>query len=176
MSHFKQLITLAGGGNYPLAKGIVTYLGEHGIDCLKSHINHKLYVDGEPNDVIVLRDEIPGSDVLIFQSMSTVKLKNRFLDIAGACMRQYGARSVTAILPFMFARRQDHPNESKGEIDRNILLISDIAVRRVRRVVLCDIHSQITIDNFEREGVRVWNVEQVDIFAPSLRQHVVQAQ
>jgi phosphoribosylpyrophosphate synthetase len=175
MSHFKQLITLAGKGNYPLAKGVLGFLSDNGVPYIKSHINPRLYIDGEPNDEIVLRREIPGSDVLVFQSIESLDLQDQFMWLAGPSMFQYGARSVTAILPFMRYRRQDHPNEEKGEINRNLLLVKHIAGMGVKRVVLCDIHSDITIRNFQNEGVRVWNIEQADIFAPFLESYIVEA-
>lgn len=175
MSQFKQLITLAGKGNYPLARNVISYLGDNGIICVKSHINPRRYIDGEPNDEIVLRREILGSDVLVFQSMESLLHEAQFMDLAGSAMFQYGARSVTAVLPFMRYRRQDHPNEVKGEMNRNLLLIKRIAAMGVKRVVLCDIHSEITVRNFQNEGIKVWNIEQVDTFAPFLAGYIVEA-
>lgn len=175
MSQFKQLIALSGEENYSLVSGVLSHLASNNISCLLSHVDFGFWGDGEPKDVIVLRDEIPGSDVIVFQTMNTPFLETQFMELAGASKFQYGARSVTAVLPFMRYRRQDHPNEEKGEMDRNSLLIKRMASMGVSRVVFCDIHSQITLDNCRRENIKPWNIEQTAAFAPALEEHVLRA-
>ena len=175
MSAFKQLLVLAGEGNFPLANGVLSQLSDMGIEHFKSHIDCGNFADQEPNDKIVLSDQVSGSDVLIFQSMKTLELEAQFMDLAGACMHQYGARSVTAVLPFMRFRRQDNPNKEKNEINRNLLLIKRMAAMGISRAVFCDIHSQVTLDNCQQEGIKAWNVDPAPAFVPFFTGHIAEA-
>jgi phosphoribosylpyrophosphate synthetase len=132
-----------------------------------------VFGDGEPNDKIVDPDRLVSADVLLFQSMNDPVLEDQFLDLAYAAMHQFGARSVTGILPFMRFRRQDHPKN--GELDRNARLINNIASVGVTRLLFCDIHSQITLDNCQREQITAWNVDAAAAFVPHLESIVATA-
>ena len=88
------------GGSEPLAENIATHLGaDQGVLLLRS------FPDGESN----LRFETPcrGRDVVLLCSLDKPNAKTLPLLLAGATLRESGARRVGLIAPYLAYMRQD---------------------------------------------------------------------
>ena len=168
MINTSDFVVLGGIGNHDLDFHIVKRVNELGNCSLRFlHLNIDKYADGEPDLRILGNNQINGKHVIVFQSAHTGKLKNQFLTLVWAAKKQYGAKSVTAILSFMRYRRQDK-EDNLDEINRNLMFVEDMKNKGVDRLILLDIHSDVTLKNCKKEGIRAWNVDSSPAFARHL--------
>ena len=95
--------------------GIVNKLrrGEPDV-CLSEEIISNRFEDGESDVRIVDYEMIKGRHVVFFASTHEERLVLQALDFCWMFKRQYGAKSLTVVMPFMAYRRQDRP-EKKHE-------------------------------------------------------------
>ncbi|MDD4610597.1 MAG: ribose-phosphate pyrophosphokinase-like domain-containing protein [Patescibacteria group bacterium] len=163
-----NVMVFSGTGNHDLARDILAKFGELGSCRLQfSHLNMDTFPDGESDLRIPDWKDIRGKTVILFQSMPTSELADQFLALAWAIKHQYGASEIVAVVPFMLYRRQDHP-ENMDEIHRNLWLIQNMKANGVDKLILCDIHSGVTLANCEKVGIQAWNVDPT----PAYRQHL----
>ncbi len=177
-----QLIIVGGNGHHDLDRGIISAL--NGLLNTKlgfSHLNIDIFPDQESDfRFLGWRKKLPGRHVICFQSMLTDTEHSgehygwEFLQMIWALKQQYHAKSVTAVVPFMLYRRQDHP-EKEEEIHRNLMFLQMLKFAGADRLILCDIHSQQTIRNCEQIGLPVWNADPTALFAAQLRPFVANA-
>lgn len=168
MVDLNNCVAIGGTGNHTLDVGIlktVNDLGRANINFL--HLDMDEFPDREPDFRIQDWCDIRDKHVLIFQSAHSNGLKDQFLEIAWGAKRQYGAKDVTAILPFMFFRRQENAQQ-QGEINRNLMFVQDMASRGVARLVLCDIHSNKTLEYCAQEGIEVFNADPTEEYRRNL--------
>lgn len=174
-----RFVVLGGNGNHELDKEIIAAVnqivaGGQGADQLVfSHLDGGRFADGESDLRIINWQGLAGKHLIVFQttrrrSRETHELIAELLTMAWAAKYQYGALSVTAVVPFMSFRRQDHP-ENLDEIHRNRWLIHMMAACGIDRLVVCDIHSDQTRQNCEQEGIQFYNVPSASVFANHLR-------
>ena len=103
---FNNFVALSGTGNYPLAQGVintVSRLARTRIGFL--HIDLDEFSDHEPDFRIARYSEIKGRNVILFQSIyynSKYDLRDQCTTIAWAAKKQYGAKSLIAVIPFMY--------------------------------------------------------------------------
>jgi ribose-phosphate pyrophosphokinase len=166
-----EFIIISGTGNHALARGIIdivneiTPVGQQ--DLRFSHLDYDEFPDGEPDFRIQDFEDIEGKHVLIFNSCHNREMLEEFRTLVWAVKHQYKAASVTAIMPFMRYRRQDHA-EKMHEINRNRMLIHGLASAGVSRLIVCDIHSKVTLENCKEFGIKAWNVDPSSVFATEL--------
>ncbi|MCB9802966.1 ribose-phosphate pyrophosphokinase [Candidatus Nomurabacteria bacterium] len=159
---------ISGNGNYPLNNAILARLHElTAWDLQFLHLDFDAFPDGESDLRIPQYPKLNGKHVIIFQSMTTLELIDELLTLVWAAKYQYGAQSVTCVLPFCAYRRQDHPDKPQ-EIERSRYLANQLAAAGVSRVIFCDIHSQRVIDNFQAHQIEVVNVTAAPIFVDTL--------
>jgi len=166
-----NFVVIGGTGNHDLDTTILRRVNDIGHGGLKFlHLNMGQYPDGEPDDRIEEYGKIKGKHVLLFQSIHSdvPGLQRQFLTLAWAAKHQYGAKSITAIVPFLCYRRQDN-KQKQGEIDRNRMFCYDMRQKGVTRLILCDIHSKVTLENCEEVGIKAYNVDPTLAYADKLR-------
>lgn len=170
-----NLVAIGGTGNHDLDQCILSAFNKlGGIGLRFTHLNMDVFSDDEDDFRITKFQEIKGKHVILFQSLHRESLENlerQFLTIAWAAKHQYGAKSIIAVLPFMSYRRQDHP-EKKGEIHRNLWFVHNMKANGVDKLILCDIHSDVTLQNCEKVGIQAWNVDPSPAFSSWLMSRV----
>lgn len=159
---------ISGNGNYPLSSMVLEHLRKFsGLDFQFLHLDSDSFADGEPDLRIPRYKELADRHLVIFQSMTSLKMTDELLTLVWAAKKQYGAKSVTCVIFFCAYRRQDHPDKPK-EIERSRYLANQLAAAGATRVILCDIHSTRMIENFQEHGIEVVNVSAVPSFAQHL--------
>ncbi|PWB38662.1 MAG: hypothetical protein C3F02_03040 [Parcubacteria group bacterium] len=163
-----QFVIMSGTGNHDLAQRVLDVVNGLGFNKLKfNHLSKDSYQDGEDDTSIEKPESLHGKDLVFFQSIFGIPLLLEFLQIVWAAKFQYGARSVTAVLPFFIYRRQDHP-EIIEEIYRNQWLVAMMKASGVDRVLFCDVHSQRSLQNCAQYGIEAYNVIPSTAFAEHL--------
>ncbi|MDD5071159.1 MAG: ribose-phosphate diphosphokinase [Patescibacteria group bacterium] len=170
-----SFVVLGGTGNHDLDKGILAVVNDLARTRLSFlHLNMDDFSDGEDDFRITHPEKIAGKHVILFQSLhsdSRQNLERQFLTLAWAAKFQYGAKSIVAVVPFMSYRRQDHP-EKTDEIHRNLWLLHNMKANGVDKLILCDIHSCVTLENCKKVGIEAWNVDPSAAFAEILKPRV----
>ena len=132
-----------------------------------SNINFSSWPDGEPDDRIANPAKINGKHVIFFVNSHEASLVAQALQLMWAIKHQYGALSLTVVMPFMSYRRQDHPEKSR-EIHRNLWFVRAMKDNRVDRLIVCDIHSDQTSKNAEDVGIKFYNVDPTPAYIESM--------
>ncbi|MDD5032218.1 MAG: ribose-phosphate diphosphokinase [Patescibacteria group bacterium] len=170
-----NFVVLGGTGNHELDKCILAIVNDLGRTRLSFlHLNMDDFPDDEDDFRITHPERIAGKHVILFQSVhndSRQNLERQFLTLAWAAKYQYGAKSIIAVVPFMSYRRQDHP-EKTDEIHRNLWFVHNMQANGVDELILCDIHSDVTLENCEKIGIKVYNVDPSPAFASILKPRV----
>ena len=163
-----KFVIIGGTGNHDLDKHIIEWINSTiGIDLKFTHIDFDSYADNEDNFRIPDNKNIKGKIAVIFQSIYDKEREAQFKTLCWAAKFQYGASKIIAVLPFMNYRRQDH-DEKEHEINRNREFIHSLKSSGVDKLILCDIHSQKTLENCREEGIEAYNVSGAPIFADRL--------
>ena len=169
-----SFIFISGCGNHELDARIlerINKLSRNSYDFFS--VQNGVFADGELDTQVPNYEKIKDKNVVIMQSVYTLALKEELLSLIFACKHQYSAKSVTAILPFMMYRRQDHP-ERPVEIHRNLMIIKELKAVGLDNVVFVDIHSATTLNNCQQEGLRCWNIETPAAFKDYVLQKLIE--
>ena len=174
MNYSDKFICISGTGNHTLAKDILNHLNNFLADkFVFTHVNMDRFPDKELNNKVEFKGNISGKHLILMQSLSNLTLKEQLFDYIFQA-KELGVDKVIVVLPFMMYRRQDHPQN--GEINRNLRLVKEMQDAGVTHVILCDIHSQITIENFKSVGVDAINVDPASIYAKIIYTKVLRSQ
>ncbi len=164
----KQFVVISLTGNHDLDREIVDEINNLSHAGLSfHHINMGYYPDEEIDNRVTDYETIADKNVIIFQSCHKQSLMVDLLDMAWATKFQYGAKRVIVVLPFMHYRRQDSKKES--EIDRSKWFAHNLKSNGADIVLLCDIHSQTTLDDFRKVGIEAYNADPNIAYARHLR-------
>ena len=136
-------------------------------------VQNGVFADNKLDTLIPQYEVLANKNVVIMQSTYNLALKEELLSLIFACKYQYQAKSVTAILPFMLYRRQDHP-ERPIEIHRNLMMIKELKAVGLDNIVFIDIHSNITLENCHQEGIRAWNIDTSAAFRDFILQSLME--
>jgi ribose-phosphate pyrophosphokinase len=134
-----------------------------------SHSWHNTWTDGEPGFRLAEPKKVTGKHVIILACPVTPKLENELRDLITACKRQYGAKSVTAVLPFLRYRRQDR-SELDYEITRLRWFLSDLKHFGADNLIVCDPHSIEHTRRYATEfGLNLSIADPTRLFADALK-------
>lgn len=131
-----------------------------------SEVEHHVFPDGEQR--IQLRDDIVDQDVVIVQSTGMPTDQNYielFLLLDGATRN--GAKSVTAVIPYVGYSRQDHVFRT-GEARSLEVMINAIEVNGATRVIGFDFHSIKTPELFT---LPVTHLSALPLFAAEIKKN-----
>lgn len=172
MNKADQFVVIGGIGNHDLDRHIIQVVNDLGFEDLQfTNLNMDLFPDGEEDFRIENFDRLLGRHLILMQSIYSNELLIQFLQLAWAAKFQYGVQSITAVVPFLRYRRQDHP-EIREEINRNKWIAKMIAACGVDRIILCDVHSEETMKNMGEVGLEAFNVSSAPAFSTKLRAYV----
>ena len=172
MNNHELFAMISGTSNYDLNRAILEAVNGLGYERLSfKHLAIDYFIDAEDDTKVKKNERICDKHLVIFESIRDISLLVRFSQIAWAAKFQYSAKSITAVLPFMIYRRQDH-EEKKEEINRNAWLAHLFAASGVNRIILCDIHSNATIENMAKVGIEAYDVSAAPAFAEKLKVYV----
>lgn len=160
-----NIVVIGGTGNHHLDKSIIDWINNTvGTELYFVHIDFDEYPDEEADFRFRKPENIKGKIVIIFASVYNDYLEKELFDLIGASKHQYGALKIIVVLTFMRYRRQDH-KDKPGEIDRNWLFLNNLKACGADKLIVCDIHSEITLDNCRDLGIQAYNVSGAQIFA-----------
>lgn len=165
-----NVLFFSGNGNHALGKKILEDLSEYvGIDLNFRHINFSRFSDIEPDNKIPLYESIAGKTVVLYQSMFNDRLMEEFLELCWAMKRQYQAKKIIAVVPFLRFRRQDH-SEKIEEIDRLRMLIDRLKHAGVDQLITVTPHSsKMMSKNCQTYGIEFHPTDMSEIFAQAIR-------
>ncbi|MDP3941088.1 MAG: ribose-phosphate pyrophosphokinase [bacterium] len=131
-----------------------------------SHVEHHMFPDGEQR--IQLREDVVDHDVVIVQStgMPTDKNYIELFLLLDAATRN-GAKSVTAVIPYLGYSRQDHIFRT-GEARSLEVMIHGIEMNGATSVIGFDFHSIKTAELFP---MHVTQLSALPIFASEIKMH-----
>lgn len=136
-------------------------------DLKLSHINYSIWRDGEYNDKIPRYADLAGKHVVFFMASHGNGLVLQGLQLLWAIKHQYGAKTLTVVMPFLAYRRQDHAEKAK-EIQRNLWFLYNLKQNGVDNLIVCDRHSERTMINGREVGLQMINVDPTPSFAAAL--------
>ncbi|MEN9406874.1 MAG: hypothetical protein RLZZ455_90 [Candidatus Parcubacteria bacterium] len=137
-----------------------------GLGIRLSEVEHHVFPDGEQR--IQLRDDIVDQDVVIVQSTGMPTDQHYielFLLLDGATRN--GAKSVTAVIPYIGYSRQDHVFRT-GEARSLEVMINAIEVNGATRVIGFDFHSIKTPELFT---LPVTHLSALPLFAAEIKKN-----
>ncbi|MFA5155534.1 MAG: phosphoribosyltransferase family protein [Patescibacteria group bacterium] len=166
----QKVLFFSGNGNHPLGLKIINCLGEFlGTDLNFQHINFAKFGDQEPDDKIPRYEQLAGKTVVLCQSTYTADLLEEFLQLSWAITRQYQAKSLIAVIPFLRFRRQDHWEKTE-EINRLRMLIDRMAHAGVNDLIVVTPHSAGSLArNCQEYNIGFYPVDMSEIFARNIR-------
>lgn len=99
-----------GKGNRPLGLRTLEILGEYlGTPPLKFvYLDFGVWRDGCSNDKLPDYKNISGKNIVFFDSLYTKETMFDYLQLAMAFRKQYEAKKLLAVIPFLLPRRCDH--------------------------------------------------------------------
>jgi len=123
-----------GSSNKPLAEKI-----SENLNIKLSPIETMIFPDGERR--VKLNDDVVEEDAVVIQSTSTPVDQNYIeLFFIIDALKRSGARSVTAVIPYLGYQRQDHVFRD-GEVVSLDVMIQFLESLRVDNVIAFDLHS-----------------------------------
>jgi len=140
MLNQNRFVVYGGTNHHDFDKKVIATLNsKSGLGLEFSHFSHNTHPDGEPasfpEDQAVIKDH----HAIICACPLTHRQENQMFDFLKACY-QFGAKSVTLVLSFMRYRREDRM-EKTHEITRLRWFLRELAVWRVKNLVVCEPHS-----------------------------------
>lgn len=169
-----RFVFICGFGAPDLYAKIVAWIGENlNSNIAPLHLNFDSFADQETNFQIVDNQKIKGKIAVIIESVyaEDSELETNLFQLIWSVKYEYEAAGIIMVMPFMKYRRQDHP-EKKKEIHRNRYFIHQLKSNGVNTLLLCDIHSQQTLDNCAAENLPVEVVWSDQAFADQLQPQV----
>lgn len=148
-----------GSSNKPLAKKIARSMGDK-----LSHLEIFIFPDGERR--VRVEEEIVDEQAVIVQSTSTPSDQNymELFFIADAVKRS-GARSATAIVPYLGYQRQDHIFRD-GEAVSLEVVVKTLEAVGISRLIAFDLHSIKIPEVFK---IPVIHLSALPIFAEEIK-------
>ncbi len=175
LSNGDRFLVYGGTGHHAFDVEVLSHVNAMaGLVLTFNHIWYYPYPDGEPGLRFPTKDveRIKGRDIIVFSCPITAKLQRELCDIVTGAKRQYGARSITLVMPFMPFRRQDHADIFE-EITRLRWFFSDLKHWGVDSIVVCEPHAPESTKKFADEfGIRLFAADPTKIFAENLRSMV----
>ncbi|MEM2236878.1 MAG: ribose-phosphate diphosphokinase [Candidatus Caldarchaeum sp.] len=128
-------------------------------------VEHKLFPDGE--SYIRFEDGVAGEDVVLVQGLHPPQDTNLTqLLLMADCLKDLGAASIRAVIPYMAYARQDR-RFREGEAVSILTLFKLLKAVGINEVLTVNIHSPWVLDN---AAVRVKNIDATGLLATYIMQ------
>ncbi|MEK7571733.1 MAG: ribose-phosphate pyrophosphokinase [Patescibacteria group bacterium] len=150
----------SGSANFPLAQKIAQYLGE-----TVSPRELFVFPDGERR--VQIQENVVDEDTVVVQPTAT-PVDSNYMELFFLCdsLKRSGARSVTAVVPYLGYQRQDHVFRD-GEAVSLAVIVKMLESIGVDRVISCDLHS-IKIPEFFT--IPMTHLSALPLFAHTIRE------
>lgn len=167
----KKFTLIYGQGNPTLSLDIYKIIKEQlDFDILK--IDYRTFPDGEPADRIIDWQKIKDQTIVIIQSANNIHLKEELLTLIYAA-KQYTAKKIIVVVPFLIYRRQDKHTDKDYEINRSDMIIKQIKGMGGDEIIFCETHSKETLISCQQYDLLGFNVyaEQcfIDVLSPMIK-------
>jgi len=128
------MVLFSGTSNLPLASKVAKKLG---VNLGEVELNR--FSDGECR--VWVKERIEDKDVFVLQSLSTIADQNLLeLCLLGDALKRLGAKSLTAIIPWLGYSKQDKEFR-KGEAVSSQLVAKFIETAGFQKVITLELHS-----------------------------------
>ncbi len=166
----EKFIVYGGTGHHKLDDEILKLVNATtGLGIRFGHLWYHVWPDGEPGFRPENPERIKDRHVIIFSSPVTVKLESELMDLVTGAKKQYGARSVMVVLPFLRYRRQDR-SENGHEITRLRWFISNLKHWGATKLIVCEPHSVVRTEEYCKEfGLELYISDPTKLFVEKLR-------
>jgi ribose-phosphate pyrophosphokinase len=158
------MIVIPGPASIELGKKIAEYLG---VDSFP--VNHRLFPDGE--SYIRIEPNIKEKTVVIVQTTAPDPDRKLVqLLIIASTARDYGAKRVIAVIPYLGYSRQDK-RFLKGEVLTLDVILSLLEKTGVSDLIVVDIHNEESIREIEKNhSIKVHNLSAIPTLANYLKE------
>ncbi len=168
----KKIVYYCGRGNHRLGAKILKIYSEYlGKECNFSHIDFEEFPDEEPDVKLPKWSEIKGSTVVFFQSIYKKEYLEELMELIWAMKKQYGAKHVIAVIPFMRFRRQDH-EEKMEEICRLKMAIDRLKHDGVDEIITVSPHSSKMQQFCDEIGIKMYEIDPSPLFASTVKTYL----
>jgi ribose-phosphate pyrophosphokinase len=151
----------SGESNKPLAQKIAKELGIN-----LSDIEIHVFPDEEKR--IRVLDDVVGQDCVIVQSTSLNPDKNYMeLFFITDALKRSGAKSITAVIPYLGYQRQDHVFRT-GEAVSLEVIIETLEAVGINRIITFDLHSIRIADSF---NIPTKELSALSVFAEKIKEN-----
>lgn len=168
----EKILYYTGRGNHHLASSTLIHLGEYyGKELSFSHIDIAEYSDEECDDKFPHNEEIEGRKLVYFQSIYNRELLEEALGSIWALKRQYKAKYLIAVIPFLMFRRQDH-EEKMDEVCRLRMIIDRLKHAGVDEIITVSPHSpkmKLFCDEF---GILMRELDPSPLFSSAIKTYL----
>jgi len=163
-----KVLFYSGNGNHQLGAQILKQVTEYlGSTAKFSHTDFGEFPDGESDAQIPKYSNINGKVVVFYQSVFSTELFEEALELIWAMKKQYGAKHVIAVFPFMIFRRQDH-KENMSEICRLRMAIDRLKHAGVDELITISPHSSKMAEFCEEFEIKMHEVDPSTLFASTI--------
>lgn len=166
----ERFLVYGGTGYHDLDTAILNLLnGVTGLGLVFNDLWYHTWPDGEPGFGLYNPQRIKGNHVIVFSCPITAKHKGELRDLVTAAKKQYEAKSVIVVLPFLRFRRQDHI-EAIHEITRLRWFLSNLKHYGTSKLIVCDPHSEEHTQKFCDEfGLELFIGDPTRLFAEAIK-------
>lgn len=131
----------SGTSNQPLAQAISKYL-----QTPLGVVEATRFIDNECR--VYIQEDVANEDVFVVQSLSEVADQNLVeLCLFGSALKDLGAKSITAVIPWLGYSKQDKAFR-KGEAISSQLVAKFIEAAGFTGVIACELHSEHVMPYF----------------------------
>lgn len=131
----------SGTSNQTLATAIAKLLGKE-----LGEVEITRFIDNECH--VIVKEEVENEDVIVIQSLSEVADQHLVeLCLLGSVLKDLGAKSVTAMIPWLGYSKQDKAFR-KGEAVSSQLVAKFIEAAGFDHVITCELHSETVVPYF----------------------------
>lgn len=172
MEKLEDVLFYHGEGPSELHEAVLDRLEQYfGKYCRFSNIDFEVFPDKESDDRIPRFAKIEGKTVVFFQSFYSQELFYKSLELMWGIKKQYKAKKLIAVIPFMVFRRQDH-EEKLAEICRLKMAIELLRTIGVDEIVVVSPHSKKMQQFCEEFGIKMHEVDPLPVFVSSLKTYI----
>ena len=168
-----DILFYSGNGNHALGAKIMSqlreYLNDKDIDF--DHIEFGKFPDEESDARIKKFSGVKDKTIVLYQSIFNRYLFEETLQLSWAFKRQYQAKRLILVAPFMIFRRQDH-DEINSEICRLKMTIDRLKHAGVDEIVTVTPHSHKMEEFCKEFGINFHEADPSTIFSETVKAYV----
>lgn len=165
-----RIVVLGDTGNHDSDQEVLDLVNLTGHTALRfDDCDYDHFPDGESKMRIRHPSRLKDKHVVVFSCPTNPRLELDLRDLVYAARHQYGAQTITIVMPFLRYRRQDRA-EKQHEIQRLQCFLRDLKHWGADTLVICDPHAEATTVSYARTaGLKILVADPTQIFADAIR-------